>query len=324
MASAVSPVGASPPYGAIWNAWKEDRVVPFLGAGASCVGRSPGAIWDITHPTFLPSGADLSCQLAVEANFPATETWEKSDLSKVCSYYVDVSGRRNLRSRLRQILNRPYEPGPLHRFLAELPTPQVIVVTNYDTLVEQAFIDAGKPYDLVVYPADSRDKANSILWWPHGAPEPNFDKKPSNLDIDLATTTVIYKMHGSISPQTDKWDHFVITEEDYVEFLSRMTANGAVPALFYPYFRERSFLFLGYSLRDWNLRLVLRNLSQLNVRARSAARSQDDEEPRSWCIQLNPSNVEKALWGRRNVEIFNADLDSFAENIKQIRQTMGG
>jgi hypothetical protein len=30
----------------------------------------------------------------------------------------------------------------------------IIVSTNYDTLIEQAFQEAGKPYDLVVYPTD--------------------------------------------------------------------------------------------------------------------------------------------------------------------------
>jgi hypothetical protein len=41
------------------------------------------------------------------------------------------------------LTGKRYKPGPLHRFLAEIPAPQVIVVTNYDTLVEQALIEAG-------------------------------------------------------------------------------------------------------------------------------------------------------------------------------------
>jgi hypothetical protein len=298
-------------------------VVPFLGAGASCVGRSREEVWSLRTSTFLPSGSDLSCLLADEAGFPAKEKWEKSDLAKVCSYYADMGGmgRETLRRRLRQILNRDYKPGPLHRFLAEIPAPQVIVVTNYDTLVEQALIEAGKPFDLVVYPADSRENANAILYWPHGAQEGEF-QSPRKLDIDLSKTTVIYKMHGTINPQSDRWDHFVITEEDYVEFLSRMTSNGAVPSIFYEYFLERSFLFLGYSLRDWNLRLVLRNLrSQLARRGKSAPHRQESG-PRSWCIQHDPSDVERTLWERRNVNIFNVDLDEFVARISEQRKMM--
>ena len=67
-------------------------------------------------------------------------------------------------------------------------------------------------------------------------------------------------MHGSISADSG-WDSFVVTEEDYVEFLSRMTDNKAIPSILIDYFQERNFLFLGYSLRDWNLRVLLRRLA---------------------------------------------------------------
>ncbi|MGH9405733.1 MAG: SIR2 family NAD-dependent protein deacylase [Terriglobia bacterium] len=323
MGAAGIAVGPTPPYGPIWNVWRQGRVIPFLGAGASCAGRPSGAAWDPRGSAFLPTGSELSCLLAQETGYPATELWERSDLAKVCSYYVDVSDRPNLRNRLRLILNRDYRPGPLHQLLAEIPVPQVIVVTNYDTLVEQAFDEAGKPYDLVVYPADSKEHANSILWRPHADPEPRFES-PKKLYIDLSKTTVIFKMHGSITRATDKWDHFVITEEDYVEFLSRMTTNSAVPAFFYQYFRERSFLFLGYGLRDWNLRLVLKNMSNHFASRNQAAASGHDEPPKSWGIQRNPSDVERALWDRRNVKIFDCDLDDFAAKLRETRSVMGG
>jgi SIR2-like domain len=47
------------------------------------------------------------------------------------------------------------------------PDKMMIVTTNYDTLLEQAFLEAQKPYELVVYPADNEEYANGVLWWPH-------------------------------------------------------------------------------------------------------------------------------------------------------------
>src|SRR5438094_796038 len=94
------------------------------------------------------------------------------------------------------------------------------------------FLGAGASF--VGRPADVKDIANSVPWWQHGSPEP-VATKPNELDIDLSKTSVIYKMHGTIVPETEKWDSFVITEEDYVEFLSRMTTNTAIPSLFYPH-----------------------------------------------------------------------------------------
>ena len=61
-----------------------------------------------------------------------------------------------LKDCLRTAFERKSEIGPLHRLLASVESPLVIVSTNYDTLVERALQEAGKPYDLVVYPADQK------------------------------------------------------------------------------------------------------------------------------------------------------------------------
>ncbi|MBI3538228.1 MAG: SIR2 family protein [Chloroflexi bacterium] len=304
---------AEPPYGVIWNRMKTGMVVPFLGAGASFVGRPPNAEWKADDMQFLPSGRELSNFLAVETSFPSDLPKDRDDLSKVSSYYADISGRRTLRERLREVFVREYPRGALHDFLAAVPAPMVAVVTNYDTLLEQAFRAVGKPYDLVIYPADRKDIANAILWWPHGAPEPQV-KAPNELDIDLSKTSVIYKMHGTIHPEVNKWDNFVITEEDYVEFLSRMTANTAVPSIFYEHFRERSFLFLGYSLGDWNLRVILKNLSKYLSKRTSDG---DDEVLPSWSIQFKPSELDRKLWEKRNVNIFDIAIDEFVAKLSE-------
>jgi PAS domain-containing protein len=304
-----------PPYGVIWNRLKAGKVVPFLGAGASLVGRPQGAAWDEERSAFLPSGRELSRLLAGETSFPDEDSGDSGNLAKVASYYVDINGRPVLRERLREVLNREFPVGELHHFLASVPAPQVIVVTNYDTLVEQAFRAAGKFYDLVVHPADRKDFANAVLWWPHDAREP-IPKAPNELDIDLDRTTVIYKMHGTID-RDSRWDNFVITEEDYVEFLSRMTANTAVPALLYQHFRERSFLFLGYGLSDWNLRVILKNLSRLLLPKRG--NQPDDDVLPSWAIQHRPSELERTLWKNRNVSIFDLTVEEFVAKL-QARQ----
>jgi hypothetical protein len=293
-----------PPYGAIWDALSTGNVVPFLGAGASLVDRPEEFTWDGDHPQCLPTGSELAGFLAGKTGFPieADRLYEREDLAKVSSYYVDTVGRPNLRRQLRSLLNGPYHPGPIHRLLASVPTSQVIVVTNYDTLLEQAFREAGKPFDLVIFPSDCAEFANAVLWWRHGGAEPDF-VAPNSLDIDLSQTTVIYKMHGSVVAGSQELDSFVITEDDYVDFLSRMST--AVPRLLMRHFRTRSFLFLGYGLRDWNLRVVLKNVSKHLVNRKR-------DEIRSWAIQRHPSRLEEILWSNRNVKIFDVDLDQFA------------
>lgn len=306
---------AEPPYGVIWNRIKSGKVVPFLGAGASLVGRQDGEIWDPENPRFLPSGSELSRFLAHESSFPSNDPYDVNDLAKVASYYAIISGRKPLRERLHEVLNHPFQFGPLHAYLASITTPLLIVSTNYDTLIEQAFYAAHKPYDLIVHPSERKDIANAVWWWPHGALEPQV-VPPNELDIDLEKTTVIYKMHGTIQRESQDRDTFVITEEDYVDFLSRMTYNSAVPSILYEHFRTRSFLFLGYSLRDWNLRVVLKNLDRYLMRTRKAEAEEEELLP-SWSIQRQPSELECRLWEKRNVNIFNMPLDDFVSRMRQ-------
>jgi hypothetical protein len=299
-----------PPYGLIADLLEQGRVIPFLGAGASMISRPEGddVSWDPKASTFLPSGVDLARYLARRVSFPSENPSDRDDLAKVASYYLDMSPREELKRTLRRAFAERWSGGPLHQLLASLPAPLVIVSTNYDLLLEQAFRQAGKPYDLVVYPGDHTEYANAVFWWPHGADEPRIEEA-SGLLIDLEQTTVIFKMHGSVVDAED-WDSFVISEEDYVEFILRMTNEAAIPAIFIKRFLERSFLFLGYSLRDWNLRVVLRSLSK--TRGRSL---KTEEERHDWAIQKDPSELEIRLWKNRGVRIFDVALDDFADRL---------
>jgi hypothetical protein len=310
-----------PPYGEIADLLKKGEVVPFLGAGVNFGARpTPGAKWNEKDSNFLPSGVELSRFLADMSNFPAEDDDELSDLAKVSSYFVETSARRRLRERLHDIFNRDCEPASIHNYLAEIGrhTPLLIVTTNYDDLAERAFNRLGLPFDLVVHPTDRKDVEASVLWWKHGATEPEV-VPPNQLFIDLKNTTVIYKMHGTVDRVTAKWDSFVITEDDYIDFLSRMTGQTAVPAQFMRHFRTRHFLFLGYGLRDWNLRVVLKNLRAVLPAAEDASKQMEDDDEgvlRSWAIQFNPSELETELWGAREVKIYDVDINEFVDKLR--------
>jgi hypothetical protein len=283
-----------PPYGIIISGLKNGNVVPFLGAGASLLQSNSSAQ--------IPSASALARFLADKARFPSTDISDRADLAKVSSYYVEVSSRKFLRQELRStFINQTYKCNRLHRLLAQLSDKTTMVTTNYDTLLEEAFNEIGKPYDLVVYPADNSEYANGILWWPYGDPEPK-KLKPNEIDVaDLERTNVIYKMHGTVWQQSAIWDSFVITEEDYVRFLSR--SKHAVPTAFRRHFSDRPFLFLGYGLKDWNLRVLLKE-----VRV---------SELRSWAILRGPTALEKMLWDHRKVILYDLDLDVFVDEMEK-------
>ena len=303
--------GLQPPYGIIADLLKQGMVVPFLGAGASLVGRE--GKWNGKEPTFLPSGQELADYLADKSEFPLEEH-DVGNLAKIASYYAESAGRSRLRSCLRGVLNHEFPCNALHELLAGIPAPLVMVATNYDTLLEQAFRAKGRPYDLLVYTAEREDIGESVLWWPHNAERPETVDRPNEFQVEFGERPLIFKIHGTVVSQSDEWDTFVITEEDYVDFLSRMVDNTAIPAVFYQYFRERSFLFMGYSLNDWNLRVILKNLSRCLTPRHGGERH---ETLPSWAIQLRPSELERLLWEKKNVRIYGMDLVEFVARMKE-------
>jgi hypothetical protein len=157
---------------------------------------------------------------------------------------------------------------------------------------------------------------------------PNPSPYPrTRLVIDLTQRTVLYKMHGSID-RLGKRDSYVITEDDYVDFLSRMTDQKAVPMCFMRHFRERHFLFLGYGLNDWNLRVILKNLRTVlpvgeaksdpsTTPVPAAEPDGEDEDLRSWAIQFAPSDLERELWGARRVKIYDRDINEFVRRLRE-------
>lgn len=284
-----------PPYDIIDRGLREGSVIPFLGAGASLGARLAGNGGEGE----LPSASVLAAELADQAEFPRDA---ERNLATVAQYLQVVSSRKDLQTSLRAVFASNYEPQRVHRYLASIDRPLLIVTTNYDNLVEQAFRD--RPYDLVVHTTDTASRER-LLWWPHGADEPErvLAKK---LLIDLDTTTVIYKMHGAVDRALPARDQYVITEDDYVDFVSRLLKKKAVPAIFAEPFQTRRFLFLGYGLRDWNFRVVL-NRVEPNVRARGGARS--------WAIDAAPSALETRLWQVRGVDVYGLTIEEFLDGV---------
>lgn len=291
----------SPPYSLIRSKLWNGRVIPFLGAGASLGGRQPGVAWEYGKAACLPNGGELATFLAARTEFPPDET---PDLAKVAQYYDVVGGREALDGELHGIFNCDYPLTPLHTFLAEVPKPLLIVTTNYDDLIERAFDAKGRAYDVVIHTTNPT-MGDRLLWRHHDSDTVN-EVIANKLDIDLDAVTVIYKMHGAVDRENPERDQYVITEDDYIDFLTRMTKNKAIPVIFAEPFQTKHFLFLGYGLRDWNLRVVLNKIEK-DLRRQKGVRS--------WAIQYNPSPLEQRFWQERGVEVYDKTLDELVSQL---------
>lgn len=300
------------PYLGIATALRRGRVVPFLGAGASVFHRPRGAAAD---PLFCPpSGAALAERLAALAGFPdSAESSHRQNLPLVASYFGLVAlGDGFLREELRDIFSPEFEPNPLHRLLARIAgeKPQLVVTTNYDDMIERAFDRVGVPYHLVVTNMGDIEKAGTLRHKPPGANAYDL-VQPKKLDASLEEASIIYKMHGSINRIRREDDSYVITEEDYVRFLGGFSSKqlALVPPTLAAMMKTRHFLFLGYSLRDWNLRVLLDMLSQFDNNANRL---------QSWAIQYDPDVVEERIWERKSVNVFGLDLQKFVDDLATV------
>lgn len=292
-----------PPYRIIRDGLNKGKIIPFLGSGASQQSRKGKVTWKKGRKNYLPNTKELTLFLAEKSEFPSDEI---KNLANVSQYFQVIVGRRPLYKELHDIFNCDYPIMSIHKFLAEIATSLLIVTTNYDDLIERAFLAKGRTFDLVIHTIEPE----KVIWWRYGDPEP-IEVLPKNLDIDLNSVTVIYKMHGAVDRDNSERDQYVITEDDYLDFMVRMYRKKAIPAIFLQQFQERHFLFLGHGLHDWNLRLVLREL-QIN------AKNRQFRDLKSWAIKYMPNQIERRFWMERGVELYDMTVEEFIKKLKLV------
>jgi hypothetical protein len=287
---------------------REGRVIPFLGAGTNLCGRPKDASWRAGE--YLPSGTELAAYLADGYGYPASETL---DLLRVSQYVQAMTGGRVLYDELHGLFDRDYPATALHAMLASLPRMfraqgngsrhQLIVTTNYDDALERAFAEADEEYDLVCYMARGEHRGKFLHHTPDGdvrlIAEPNRYR-----ELSLDRRTVIMKIHGAVDREDPERDSYVITEDHYIDYLAQTDVSNIIPAALMAVMNESHFLFLGYSLRDWNLRVILHRIW---------GHQPFEEKYTSWAIQRQPSRLEERLWRSRNVEILDVDLEDYVD-----------
>jgi hypothetical protein len=259
-----------------------------------------------------PIGNQLSELLAKKCKYPDKD---RENLQRVSSYYEWLSGFRSpLVSEIRNAVETeiteaiagkpsppplPREPSPVLRGLARLGFP-IVITTNYDHLYEKALGQIAQEQ------ASGASKPAAKVT----ATEENFDKciySPKSIvktkdcpAVPSSTRPYLLKIHGDL----DHDDSIVITDEDYIQFVLRMGDKHPyhpVGKNVLTYLTKWPTLFIGYRLRDYNLRLLIKTLRW---------RMDPAQIPASYAIDKDPdvlvraamekhqyvSFIEKNLW----------------------------
>jgi SIR2-like domain len=278
--------GVSDAMDAVARAVDRQRCILFLGAAVHSP-PPPGSAFRYPEAHRPPGGRALSMALAAECRLNEHYAHESRDnLQRVSLFYELGRSRKELIDAVTESVQHGKRPSPVLRALAEMDFP-LVITTNYDSLFEEALRDAGKQPRVSVYSVDR-------------------DLKQQLADTS-AERPIVLKLHGDVAhPET-----IVITDEDYIDFVGKMSSKEPGHPFPLP-LRELLVswmtLFVGYSLADYNLRLLFRTLRW---------RTDPAYASRMYSIDRNPDALIRDVWEneRRYLRFVIDDVWSFVPGL---------
>ncbi|MCW6110138.1 SIR2 family protein [Clostridium sporogenes] len=172
----------------------------------------------------LPDWSELVKEFVNRLNYPISKDKELSsdEYLKIPQYYYNIHGRENYERVIKEVLDIERESNEIHELIFRL-NPKHIITTNYDRLLENTMIEQRMIFDVI-----SKDK--DLL-----------DSNKSNY---------IIKMHGDIKAL----DNIVLKENDYLNYSqNHILIETFIKSLLV----SNTFLFVGYSLNDYNLKQII-------------------------------------------------------------------
>jgi len=247
---------------------RDRRCVLFLGAAVHA-GPPVGSLYRYESAQRPAMAHELTARLARrcerDRNFdPRRDT----GLQRIALYYELGRSRNQLIEEIYDAVERDKQPSPILRALAELDFP-VVLTTNYDDLYEQALRAVGKDPLVFVY---SRGESPRV----------------TQQEL-LSDRPVVFKLHGDIAHR----ESIVITEDDYIDFVRQMTAKREehpIPLALMSLLKQWTTLFLGYSMADYNLRVLFRLLHW---------KTDEAWYPLMYSVDLSPDVLTKEVWESR-------------------------
>jgi hypothetical protein len=153
----------------------------------------------------------------------------------------------------------------------------------------------------VCYIAEGSDRGKFVHWNAEGEREVIY--KPNEYQkLKKGQQTVILKVHGAVDRADSSFerDSYVITEDHYVDYLTYTEVGGLLPVMLASQMQRSHFLFLGYSMRDWNLRVILHRIW-----------GEQTLVYKSWAIQRDPDALDREFWRRRGVDVYDVPLEGY-------------
>ena len=289
-------------FGDVAGAMLAGRLVLVLGAGV-IDGREGDRAG-------LPSPAEVLAHLVKCFDCPPAYA---RDLPQAAEYIGLTKGVGPLHDELHALFDGDYAPGPTHDLLAELDgllrvrggAHPLIVTTSFDQMLERAFAAAGAEVDVVSHLALGRYRGKFVHVTPDGVA--TLIEVPNAYgDLSLDHRTVILKILGGIDQRPERaWESFVVSEDDHIDYLAQAEITVVLPVTLAARLRRSHFLFLGYPLHEWSLRVFLHRVW-----------GREKVAYRSWAIGPAPDAIEQEHWRQRGIDCFDMPLEEYLSRLR--------
>lgn len=277
---------------------KEGKCTPFVGAGA-CVGT-------------IPTAKEIAAEWALAEGFPFEDCTDLAKVAQFISVKSDpIRPKEMFIEKYGGIappnFDDPFEP---HRVLADLPLP-IYITTNYDDFLFRALKRAEWA------PGKNKEPRRELCKWNQQIGGRATRKRVPRLDGDVEKP-VVFHLHGHMEHP----ESMVLTEDDYLDFLIKIGRDESLlPPRIEEAFTSTSLLFVGYSLNDWNFRVLFRSVvSYLEISTRRVHISVQLSPLKDTASEEQKKNAEDFLnrsFSKLNIRIYWGNAREFAKELRQ-------
>jgi len=236
----------------------------------------------------LPSWTELTTHMVDELDLPV-DLLDKPEVTyqMLAEFYRlrvgSIGPLRSWMDRKWHVSCDAVRNSPLHRAIVALDFP-IIYTTNYDRNLEAAFEAAGRPFQRIVNAKDMAAIGDG--------------------------GTQIVKFHGDFDDDAS----LVLAETDYFD---RISFDSPLDVKFRADALAKTILFIGYSMSDVNIRLLLHRLWQTWSRS-----GYERDRPRSFVFMPRGDLVQEAVLRRLGITLLQGQGDEPGEALTRFMEAL--
>jgi len=248
--------------------------VLMLGSGASFAARDSEG----RRPPKTDELAKLLCDRFLSSDY------ENHPLTQVGDYSISESSLFEVQDFIREVF-LPFKPSPSHTILPTFRW-RAIVTTNYDCLIEDAYAAQSNRVQKVVPLFKNTDRWDDVLRDPDCVP--------------------LLKLHGCITKTHEEQCPLILSTEQYITY---NLGRSRLFRLFQDLAAERTFLYIGFSNTDPDIRSLVHQLDAEKV-----------GRPRSFLITPSVDDIAERYWSPRQITAMSGTLE---DAISALDSTIG-